>query len=89
MTTCVDVKPQSSLCCRSKICSLENMIETNTLKTLNHSYNKEGDICALTKQTETKVPTTLPSKATCYKQLKDAKKNSEQEQEQDNAVTKL
>jgi hypothetical protein len=74
MTTYSDVKPQSSLCCKSKICSLENIMETNTLKTLNHSYGKEGDICALAKQIETKVPTTLPSKATCYKQLKDAKK---------------
>ncbi len=49
-------------------------METSTLKTLNHSYGKEGDICALAKQTKTKVPTTLSLKATCYKQLKDAKK---------------
>jgi hypothetical protein len=40
---------------------------------LNHFYGK-GDIFALAEQTETKVPTTLPSKATCYKQLKDIKK---------------
>ncbi len=74
MTTCVDVESHSSLCYRSKICSLENIMETSTLKTLNHSYGKEGDICALAKQTKTKVPTTLSLKATCYKQLKDAKK---------------
>jgi hypothetical protein len=48
-------------------------METNTLKTLNHFYGK-GDIFAFVEQTETKVPTTLPSKATCYKQLKDVKK---------------
>jgi hypothetical protein len=49
-------------------------METSTLKTLNRSYGKEGDICALAEQTKIKVPTTLPSKAACYKQLKDAKK---------------
>jgi hypothetical protein len=89
MTTRVDVESHSSLCYRNKICSLENIMETSTLKTLNHSYGKEGDICALAKQTKTKVPTTLPLKAACYEQLKDAKKISKQEQEQDNVVTRL
>jgi hypothetical protein len=42
-------------------------METNTLRMLSCSHGKKNKTHAPTKQSKTKVPTTLLSKHTCYK----------------------